>query len=111
MRLVSSVGLRTALLSGSLLSWLAFASAETHLVGPDGKPAAFADAVRHAKDGDVIAVLPGECRGAVAVIAQKSLTIRGVGARPVFVADGKVAEGKAILVVRDGDIILECVFQ
>lgn len=83
------------------------ALAETHIVGPDGQPTAFADALARAKDGDVIDVLPGEYRGVVAVIPQRKLTIRGVGKRPVFDADGKSAEGKAIFVVRDGDVTIE----
>jgi hypothetical protein len=88
------------------LAWQA-AAAETHTVGPAGQPAAFADALAKATDGDVIEVLPGEYRGVVAVIPQRRLTIRGVGQRPVFDAGGKTAEGKGILVVRDGDVTLE----
>ena len=83
------------------------ARAETIIVGPADAPAAFTEALARAKDGDTIAVLPGEYRGAIGVIHQKKLTIRGTGGRPVFIADGKVAEGKAILVVRDGDITIE----
>lgn len=83
------------------------AAAETIIVGPVGQPAAFAAALARAKDGDTIEVLPGEYRGVVAVITHKKLTIRGVGQRPVFIADGKAAEGKAILVVHNGDIVLE----
>lgn len=100
----------TRLAAQVLLAWLVGSlpvAAETHVVGPDGLPAAFADALRRARDGDVIDMLPGEYRGVVGVIGQKKLTIRGVGARPVFLADGKVAEGKAILVVRNGDIVLD----
>jgi hypothetical protein len=43
----------------------------------------------------------------VAVIEHKRLTLRGVGGRPVLHAAGQHAEGKAILVVRDGDIRIE----
>jgi hypothetical protein len=53
-----------------------------------------------AAEGDTIEVSPGTYRGEVGVITQKRLTLRGVGPRPVFVADGRSAEGKAILVVR-----------
>jgi len=81
--------------------------AETIVVGLGGRPATFAEAVRAARDGDTIAVLPGAYHGDVAVIGQKRLTIRGVGPRPVFMAGGKIAEGKAIWVVRDGDIVIE----
>jgi hypothetical protein len=51
-------------------------------------------------DGDTVEVAAGTYRGEVGVITQKRLTLRGVGARPVFLADGRSAEGKAILVVR-----------
>jgi hypothetical protein len=88
------------------LAWQT-ALAETHVVGPADQPAAFAQTLAKAKDGDVIEVLSGEYRGVVAVIPHRKLTIRGVGKRPVFLADGKAAEGKAILVVRDGDITIE----
>lgn len=83
------------------------ARAETLTVGPAGQPAAFAEALARARDGDVIELLPGEYRGVVGVITQRKLTIRGVGERPVLIADGKAAEGKAIFVVRDGDITIE----
>jgi hypothetical protein len=83
------------------------AAAETIIVGKDGPIPTFAEAVRVARDGDTIAILPGEYRGDIAVIDQKRLTVRGIGARPIFVADGKVAEDKAIWVVRDGDVTIE----
>lgn len=66
-----------------------------------------ADAARRAKDGDIVEILPGEYRGDVAVWLQKSLTIRGIGQRPVIVADGRHAEGKAIWVIRNGDFRIE----
>lgn len=66
-----------------------------------------AQAIARAASGDTIEVQPGHYRGDVAVILQRQLTIRGVGARPVIVADGQHAEGKAIWVVRDGDIRIE----
>ena len=76
-------------------------------VGVGGQAATLSDAVRQARDGDTILVHGGEYRGDVAVLHQRQLTIRGVGRRPVLIADGKHAEGKAILVVRDGDIRIE----
>lgn len=82
-------------------------AAETLIAGPDGQPRSFAAALEAAKDGDLIELLPGRYAGQVAVIRQKKLTLRGVGGRPVFDADGKHAEGKAIWVVRDGDITVE----
>lgn len=66
-----------------------------------------ADAATLAKDGDTVAILAGEYRGDVAVWRQKQLTIRGIGQRPVLLADGKSAEDKAIWVVRNGDIRIE----
>ncbi len=42
------------------LATAAPACAETILVGPDGKPNSLHDAVRLAKDGDVIDLLAGE---------------------------------------------------
>jgi hypothetical protein len=83
------------------------AVAATLTVGPGGDAARFADAVRLAKDGDTIEVLPGDYVGDVAVLTQRSLHIRGVGARPVFHAAGGHAEGKAIWVVRDGNVTIE----
>ena len=83
------------------------ARAETLIVGPSDQPVAFAQTLARARDGDVIEVLPGEYRGVTAVLAQRRLTIRGVGKRPVFVAEGKLAEGKAIFVVQGGEVAIE----
>jgi len=81
--------------------------AETLIVGPSDEPAAIARTLMQARDGDVVEVLPGEYRGIAAVLAQRRLTIRGAGKRPVFVAGDKLAEGKAILVVRGGEVTIE----
>lgn len=89
------------------LGWPIASSAETLIVGPAAPALSLRDAIRQAKDGDTIAVLAGEYDGQVAVIEQKQLTIKGIGKRPVLRAGGRTAEGKAILVVRDGDITLE----
>jgi hypothetical protein len=83
------------------------AHAATLRVGPGEAITRIAEAARLAKDGDTVEILPGEYRGDVAVWQQKNLTIRGIGQRPVLVADGKSAEGKAIWVIRDGDIRIE----
>ncbi len=66
-----------------------------------------AEALKRAADGDEIQVQAGEHHGQVGVILQKRLTLRGVGGRPVLHADGHSAEGKAILVVRDGDVHID----
>lgn len=81
--------------------------AATWSVAPGSALPTVAAALLRANDGDVIEVQPGHYRGDVAVIRQTKLTIRGVGLRPVFLADGRHAEGKAIWVVRDGDIRIE----
>jgi len=54
-----------------------------------------------------VLVAPGTYAGDVAVISQRKLTIRGQGQRPVLRADGRHAEGKAILVVRNGEVLIE----
>lgn len=79
----------------------------TWRVGPGEAITRVAEAIRRAADGDTIEVLPGTYRGDVAVITQRRLTILGIGEQPVFEADGRDAEGKAIWVVRDGDIRIE----
>jgi hypothetical protein len=83
------------------------AHAETVLVGPSADPSRLAEAIAAARDGDVIEILPGEYKGAVAVVPARRLTIRGVGKRPVIHAAGKAAEGKGLWVVRGGDVTIE----
>jgi hypothetical protein len=83
------------------------ARAETLLVGPGGVPASLTDALAKAQDGDVIQLLSGDYKGEAAVLPAKKLTLRGMGKRPVFHGDGKVAEGKAIWLVRGGEIRVE----
>lgn len=85
----------------------ATAAPTTWRVGPGEALTRVADALQQAQDGDTIAVLPGTYRADVAVIRQRRLHIVGVGAQPVLQADGSHAEGKAIWVVRDGDITVE----
>jgi hypothetical protein len=83
------------------------AAAATITVGPGGDAARFADAVRLAQDGDTIEIMSGEYTGDVAVLTQRRLHVRGVGPRPVFHAAGRHVEGKAIWVVRGGDVTIE----
>lgn len=85
----------------------AAAGAETLIVGPERPSLTLAEAVERAADGDTIALLPGEYRGQVAVIDGKRLTLRGVGKRPVLVANGRIAEHKAILVLRNGEYTVD----
>jgi hypothetical protein len=92
-----------------MLLALAFGAARgaTIVVGAGTQVPTLADALRQARDGDTIAVLSGEYRGDVAVVHQRRLTIRGVGKRPILIANGKHAQGKAILVVRNGEVTIE----
>lgn len=77
------------------------------VVEPGGDVATLAEAVKRSRDGDVIELRSGDYRGDVAVIERRQLTIRGVGARPRLIADGRSAEGKAIVVVRGGDVRID----
>lgn len=81
--------------------------AETLRVGPRERITLIAEAARLAKDGDIVEIMSGEYHGDVASWPQKQLTIRGVGERPVLVAAGASAEGKAIWVIRDGDFHID----
>ena len=78
------------------------ALADVITVGPGGTVERIADAARIARDGDTVLIKPGTYRGDVAVWPQQDLEIRGVGARPVLLADGPLAEGKGIWVLRSG---------
>jgi hypothetical protein len=75
------------------------------------KPGELTQALAVAREGDELELQAGDYRGEVGVIKQKRLTLRGVtattGARAVLHADGKHAEGKAILVVRDGEVVID----
>jgi hypothetical protein len=62
---------------------------------------------RAARDGDTIEVEPGDYLGDVSVWPQQDLTIRGVGARPRLIADGKDAEGKGIMVLKGKRVRIE----
>lgn len=62
--------------------------------------------VATARDGDVVELDAGVHRGQTAVITQPRLTLRGRDGLAVLRADGAHAEGKALLVVRGGDVAL-----
>jgi hypothetical protein len=83
------------------------AAGSSLVVGPGGQPLSLRQAIQQARDGDTIDLLPGAYRGEVAVVEGKRLAIRGIGRRPVLHAEGRNAEGKAILVVRGGEVIVE----
>lgn len=97
--------LRLALPFAALLAQSA--GAEVLRVGPGQEFVRIADAAKAAKDGDIVEILSGEYRGDVALWTQKRLLIRGIGERPVLIADGRIAEGKAIWVIRDGDFLID----
>lgn len=73
-------------------------------VGPQGEFLRVDQAARAARDGDTVLIAPGDYRGDVVVWTQRRLSIRGSNPRPTLHADGKIAEGKAIWVIRNGDV-------
>jgi len=64
-------------------------------------------AVRVAKDGDVIEIDAGDYSADVTAIDRAALVIRGVGGRARIFASGAHSEGKAIWVIRGGNITVE----
>lgn len=104
LRSLHSVLAALGVLSG-LLGTVLPAVAATLVVTP--VPQGLSEALQRAADGDVIELAAGDYRGEVGVITQRRLTLRGVGGRPVLHAAGRHAEGKAILVVRDGEVLIE----
>ena len=71
-------------------------------VGSGQRLSTVAQAAREARDGDIVEIEAGDYRGDVAVWMQRQLTIRAVGGNARLWADGKIAEGKAIWVIRNG---------
>jgi hypothetical protein len=68
---------------------------------------ALQDAVRNAKDGDVIELLEGEYRGTL-LLENRTLTLRGTGNKPSVVrGDGKLASSLGLWTVRGGAITLQ----
>lgn len=76
-------------------------------VGPTRAVRSLAQAAALARDGDTVEVDPGDYPGDVAVWTQDRLTIRGTGPRVRLIAAGASAEGKAIWVLRGGQITVE----
>lgn len=99
------------MLATAMAMMLAFASfagqAATLSVGPGKAIETIAEAARLAQDGDTVMIMPGEYRGDVAVWHQKRLTIMGASPRPVLIADGKNADGKAIWVIKNGEFDID----
>lgn len=83
------------------------ASAATLTVGPGEAIMTIAEAAQLARDGDTVMIMPGEYRGDVAVWQQKRLSIVGVAPRPILIADGKIADDKAIWVIKDGEFDID----
>ena len=79
----------------------------TLVVGPGERLKTVTEAAAQARDGDVIEIRAGDYRRQPVVWTQNNLVIRGTGQRPVMIADGASAEGKAIWVVRGGNIRIE----
>lgn len=75
-------------------------------VGPGREFKSPSDAARVARDGDVVEIEAGEYND-TAVWRQNDLWIRGVNGRPHVTAPPRVAEDKAIWVIRGRDVIVE----
>ena len=82
-------------------------AAQTIQVGVKRAVQTIAEAARLAKDGDTVEVDAGSYHGDVAVWGQRNLRVRAVGGRARLLANGAAAEGKAIWVVRGGQITVE----
>ena len=91
----------------ALALWTTTASAATWIVGPERPSMTLAEALANAVDGDTVALMPGRYKGQSGVVTQKQLTIRAVTERPVLEAGDRVADRRAILVVRGGDVTVE----
>ena len=76
-------------------------------VTPGRAALSLAATARAARDGDTIEVEPGDYIGDVSAWPQSDLTIRGIGARPRLIADGKSAEGKGIMVIKGKRVRIE----
>ncbi len=81
----------------------------TMIVGSEEKITTITEAAKLAQDGDVIEIRPGDYRGQPAVWTRNNLLIRASEGRPVMIADGKNAEGKAIWVVRGANVRIESI--
>jgi hypothetical protein len=76
-------------------------------VGPKREVKYLSVAAKVAKDGDTVEVDAGDYPRDVAVWTQSELVLRAVGGRVRLMAEGAAAEGKAIWVVRGGNIRVE----
>jgi hypothetical protein len=85
----------------------AASNGRTIVVGPHEQVTSIKEAARIARDGDTIEIRSGEYRQQAVVWTQNRLTIRGTGKRPLLIADGDSAEGKALWVVRNAEMSIE----
>lgn len=76
-------------------------------VGPGRPYSKPSEAAKVAKDGDVIEILAGTYPGDAAVWIQNNLTIRGVHGRAHLPANGQLAQGKAIWVIKGKNTTIE----
>ncbi len=76
-------------------------------VGPTRAIKSSSIAAAVAGDGDTIEIDAGDYRADVAVWTRNRLTVRAVGGRVRLIAAGANAEGKAIWVVRGGNMVVE----
>jgi len=85
----------------------ASSSGKTWPVGPDFPLRTLSQALRSAQAGDTLVLQAGTYAGDTGVVTQPGLTLRGLGAGATLAAQGRHAEGKAILVVRAPGVRME----
>ena len=100
---VAALGLLGLMACGALSATAAQAAA--WVVTPEGGPAALADAVTRAADGDTVELMPGEYKGTL-VLDQRRLTLRGTG-KVVVQGGGQAGDAKALWTVRGGEVLIE----
>ena len=76
-------------------------------MGPGFPLRTLSRALRCAQAGDTLVLQAGTYAGDTGVVTQPGLTLRGLGAGATLAAQGRHAEGKAILVVRAPGVRLE----
>jgi len=76
-------------------------------VGPSRAIRTISEAARQAKNGDIVEIDAGDYVADVAAWPQDNLTIRAFNGRARLLANGAIAEGKGIWVMRGGKITVE----
>jgi hypothetical protein len=111
--LVSAARLLRAGIAASTLATASICSAADSTdalirVGPERSIRTVAEAARLARDGSIVEIDPGDYTGDVAIWTQDRLTLRAApGGAVRLLAGGKASEGKAIWVVRGGEVTVE----